>query len=65
MLFLFFRIVFDVVNMLQGVWIFTLFIIFNPEAKKLLHRQSTNSSREQEIPLSVYETQELVQNKNQ
>ena len=56
---------FDVVNMLQGVWIFTLFIIFNPEAKKLLPRRSTNSSREQEIPLSVYETQELVQNKNQ
>ena len=29
-----FRIVIDVLNMLQGVWIFLLFIVFNPVARK-------------------------------
>ena len=26
---------FDVVNMLQGVWIFIIFIVFNPSAKSI------------------------------
>ena len=61
----YFRIVFDVVNMLQGVWIFILFVVFNPEAKKLFSRATPSTGGDttkiQEIALSEIETQTLVQ----
>ena len=57
-----FRIVFDVINMLQGVWIFVLFIIFNPEAKELfcgtaITRPETN------VQMNEVEGQDLVNNR--
>ena len=49
--------------MLQGVWIFILFVVFNPEAKKLCRRANTetgiNTINAQEM--SEVETQSLVQ----
>ena len=51
--------------MLQGVWIFILFVVFNPEAKKLCRRvppeTGINTGKAQEIILSEVETQSLVQ----
>ena len=54
-----FRIVFDVINMLQGVWIFVLFIIFNPEAKGLFCGTATTRP-ETEVQMDVMEGQDLV-----
>ena len=50
--------------MLQGVWIFILFVVFNPEAKKLFRRATpaTGADKSQEMVLSEVETQSLVKN---
>ena len=54
-----FRIVFDVINMLQGVWIFVLFIIFNPEAKGLFCGTATTRP-ETDVQMDVMEGKDLV-----
>ena len=61
--FLFFRIVFDVINMLQGVWIFVLFILFNPEAKGIFCGK-TSTKDETEMRMNVLEDKDLLQNEN-
>ena len=53
--------------MLQGVWIFILFIIFNPEAKKfttgIFRRSASNTeskiTKQEEFALSEVETEKL------
>ena len=45
--------------MLQGVWIFVLFIIFNPEAKGLFCGTATTRP-ETEVQMDVMEGQDLV-----
>lgn len=45
-----FRVVFDVVNMLQGVWIFIIFIVFNPDAKSIFCPANTTTN-EEEVPM--------------
>ena len=57
-----FRIVFDVINMLQGVWIFVLFIIFNPEAKELFCGTATTRP-EIDVQMNEVEGQNLVNNR--
>ena len=57
------RIVFDVINMLQGVWIFVLFIIFNPEAKGLFCGTATKRL-ETEVQMNDVEGQNLVNNRS-
>ena len=54
-----FRIVFDVINMLQGVWIFVLFIIFNTEAKGLFCGTATTRP-ETDVQMNEVEGQDLV-----
>ena len=39
-----FRMIFDIVNMLQGAWIFILFVWFNPEAKRRIRRERSSSN---------------------
>ena len=56
-----FRIVFDVINMLQGVWIFVLFIIFNPEAKELFCGTAP-ARTETDVQMNEVEGQDLVNN---
>ena len=52
--------------MLQGVWIFILFVVFNPEAKKLFRRatpvKEADTTKSQEMVLNEVETQSLVKN---
>ena len=62
--FLFLRIVFDVINMLQGVWIFVLFILFNPEAKGIFCG-TTSTKDETEMRMNVLEDKDLLQNENE
>ena len=57
-----FRIVFDVINMLQGVWIFVLFIIFNPEAKELFCGAAI-ARPESNVQMNEVEGQDLVNNR--
>ena len=49
--------IFDIVNMLQGAWIFILFVYFNPEAKRrlTLQRLSSDGKRStlnEEVPMT-------------
>ena len=49
--------------MLQGFWIFVLFILFNPEAKGILCGM-TSTKDEPEMRMNVLEDKDLLQNKN-
>ena len=48
--------------MLQGVWIFVLFIIFNPEAKELICGTATTRP-EIDVQMNEVEGQNLVNNR--
>ena len=57
MLIYFGRMIFDIVNMLQGAWIFILFVCFNPEAKRRFRREISSSnggrsSLNDEVPMA-------------